>query len=63
MKRHLLLAAVSALIPSCASSGSGFSATYSGSVGIVPYRISYSGGKATVSVSAPWRNLRPDNSK
>lgn len=63
MKRLILLAAVAALLPSCASSGSGFSATYSGSVGIVPYRISYAGGKATVAISAPWRNLIPDNSK
>lgn len=63
MIRLLLLTAVSALLPSCAAPGSGFSATYSGSIGIVPYRLTYAGGKATVSVSAPWRGLIPDNAK
>ena len=62
MKR-LLLIIIAAFLPSCAGSGSGFSATYNGSIGIVPYRLSYAGGKATVSVSAPWRNILPDNSK
>lgn len=63
MIRLLLLATVAALLPSCAGSSSGFSASYSGSIGLVPYRLTYAGGKATVSVSAPWRGLIPDNSK
>ncbi len=63
MIRLILLAITSASLTSCAGSGSGFSAAYSGAIGIVPYRVSYSGGKATVSVSAPWRRLIPDNAK
>lgn len=63
MIRLLLLTAVAAMLPSCAGPSSGFSATYSGHVGIVPYRLTYAEGKATVSVSAPWRGLIPDNAK
>jgi hypothetical protein len=62
MIRRILLASVVALLPSCASNG-GLSVAYGGNIGPVPYRVSYSGGKATVSIRAPWRNLIPDDSK
>lgn len=64
MKRLLLLAAVAALLPSCASAPpTGLSLEYNGHIGLVPYRVAYQGGKATVAISTPWRRLRPDNSK
>ena len=62
MIRLLLLSVLSALLPSCASNG-GLSVAYGGNIGPVPYRFSYAGGKATVSIRAPWRNLIPDESK
>ena len=63
MKR-LLLIIVAALLPSCASTPpTGLSLEYNGHIGIVPYRVAYQGGKATVAISTPWRRLRPDNSK
>ncbi len=64
MIRRILLAAGVALLPSCATAPpSGLSLEYSGSLGPVPYRLAYSGGKATVAISTPWRRIRPDNSK
>jgi hypothetical protein len=61
---RLLLAAVAASLTSCATAPpGGLSLEYSGSLGPVPYRIAYSGGKATVAISTPWRRIRPDNSK
>jgi hypothetical protein len=64
MIRLLLAAAVAALLPSCASTPpTGLSLEYNGHIGIVPYRVAYQGGKATVAISTPWRRLRPDKSK
>jgi hypothetical protein len=64
MIRILLAAAVAALLPSCATAPpTGLSLAYNGHLGPVPYRVSYSGGKATVAISAPWRNLLPDRGK
>lgn len=64
MIRRILLAVGVALLPSCASAPPrGLSLEYSGSLGPVPYRVAYKGGKATVAISTPWRRLLPDNSK
>lgn len=59
-----LLAAVAVLLPSCATAPpGGLSLEFNGNIGPVPYRVSYSGGKAAVAISAPWRHTLPDNSK
>jgi hypothetical protein len=64
MIRRLLLAAGVALLPSCATAPpGGLSLEYNGHIGIVPYRVAYQGGKASVAISAPWRRLLPDNGK
>jgi hypothetical protein len=64
MIRLLLLSAIALSLASCASAPpSGLSLEYNGHIGIVPYRVAYQGGKATVAISAPWRRLLPDNSK
>jgi hypothetical protein len=64
MIRLLLLSAIALSLASCASAPpSGLSLEYNGHIGIVPYRVAYQGGKATVAISTPWRRIRPDNSK
>lgn len=64
MKRLFLIIAAAAMLSSCATSPpTGLSLAATGHLGPIPYRVSYAGGKAIVAVSAPWRNLLPDNSK
>jgi len=64
MIRSLILTALAASLTSCATAPpSGLSLQYDGHLGPVPYRVSYSGGKASVAISTPWRRLLPDNSK
>jgi hypothetical protein len=59
MIRLLLLSAIALSLASCASAPpSGLSLEYNGHIGIVPYRVAYSGGKAVVSVQ-----LRPSFQK
>jgi hypothetical protein len=48
--KPLLLSIVAALLPSCAGPSAGLNLEYNGQVGLVPYRLAYSGGKAVVSV-------------
>ena len=64
MIARLTIAAISVTLASCATAPpTGLSLAYNGHLGPVPYRVSYSGGKATVAISAPWRNLLPDRGK
>jgi hypothetical protein len=64
MIRLLLVFALVASLTSCATAPpSGLSLEYNGHIGIVPYRVAYQGGKASVAISTPWRRIRPDNSK
>jgi hypothetical protein len=64
MIRLLLLSAIALSLASCASAPpTGLSLEYTGHIGIVPYRLAYQGGKATVAISTPWRRIRPDNFK
>jgi hypothetical protein len=64
MIRLLLVFALVASLTSCATAPpSGLSLEYNGHIGIVPYRVAYQGGKASVAISAPWRRLLPDNGK
>lgn len=64
MIRALLLTAFAVSLTSCATAPpSGLSLEYDGHLGPVPYRVAYSGGKASVAISTPWRRLLPDNSK
>jgi hypothetical protein len=50
MKPLLLSLLAAILLPSCAGPSAGLNLEYNGQVGLVPYRLAYSGGKAVVSV-------------
>ena len=61
---RILLVAVAISLASCATAPpSGLSLEYNGHIGLVPYRVAYQGGKASVAISTPWRRLLPGNSK
>jgi len=62
MKRPILLAAIAALLPSCAST-QGLSFAYETNAFGVPATVAYSDGKAVVAVRAPWRKVKPDFAK
>jgi predicted small secreted protein len=57
---RLLLAAVAFSLTSCSTAPpSGLSLEHNGHIGLVPYRVAYQGGKASVAISAPLASPHP----